>query len=56
MGARIINLADYRRRKQKPKPASSVAAVPMMVPMVCAYGWFMMPVMMPMMVSSEFHA
>nr|WP_294507372.1 hypothetical protein [uncultured Rhodopila sp.] len=55
-GARIFNSADYRRPKPKTKPPASAAAVPALMPEFCGSGWFNLPVLMPMMVSSEFHA
>ncbi len=61
MGESVINLADYRRPKPKAKPSppavvTPVTAVPMLLPMFCGFGWFVLPVLMPMMVSTEFHA
>jgi hypothetical protein len=33
-----------------------VTAVPTLLPMFCGFGWFVLPVLMPIMVSTEFHA
>jgi hypothetical protein len=59
MAAHVIDLAAYRQRRAKPKQSAAaavVAAVPVMVPMVCAFGWFAVRVLMPMMMSTETRA
>jgi hypothetical protein len=59
MAARIIDIAEYRRRKaeaaRRAAPAPTTA-MPVMVPVFCAYGWFLMPMMMPMLAGGGAHA
>jgi hypothetical protein len=50
MAARIIDLAEYRRQKtEAARRAASVPIipVPVMVPVLCGFGWVLMPMMMP---------
>jgi uncharacterized protein involved in exopolysaccharide biosynthesis len=59
MTVRVIDPAQYRRRKAKPKQqaaAAVAAAVPVMLPVACAFGWFAVPVLMPMLLSTEIRA
>jgi hypothetical protein len=53
MTARVIDIADYRRRKQeaaKPVSRPSAPAALTLWPMFCLYGWFLVPMMVPVTV------
>jgi hypothetical protein len=53
MAADVIDIADYRKSKTEKKqcgPAVSVTTLPMLLPVFCGIGWFLVPVMMPMLI------
>ncbi|MGD0106704.1 MAG: hypothetical protein ABSC06_22105 [Rhodopila sp.] len=53
MVAEVINIADYRKRKTETEqcgPAVSVATWPMLLPVFCGFGCFVVPVTVPMFV------
>jgi len=53
MAADVINIADYRKRRAETKqcgPAVSLTTCPMLLPVFCGFGWFVVPVMVPMFV------
>jgi hypothetical protein len=59
MAARIVDLADYRRRKAEAARRAAPAPVtpmPVMMPVFCGFGWVLMPMMMPMPASGGSHA
>ncbi|MFL5287035.1 MAG: hypothetical protein ACJ8AW_40220 [Rhodopila sp.] len=55
MAARIIDLAEYRRRKEAARRAAPAPMIPMpvMMPVFCGFGWVLVPMMMPMPASGS---
>jgi hypothetical protein len=50
MAAEVINIADYRKRAtqtQRRESALSVTGMPVLLPIFCGFGWFVVPVMIP---------
>jgi hypothetical protein len=46
--ADVINIADYRKRVPQTKRGDSalpVIGMPMLLPIFCGFGWFILPVM-----------
>jgi hypothetical protein len=50
MAADVINIADYRKRTtqtRRREAALSVTGMPVLLPIFCGFGWFVVPVMIP---------
>jgi hypothetical protein len=59
MAADVINIADYRKCKPEAKqwgPAISLTTWPMLLPVFCGFGWFVVPIIVPMFVERGTHA
>jgi hypothetical protein len=53
MAADVINIADYRKRRAEKKQCQSAVSMttwPMLLPVFCGFGWFVVPVIVPMFV------
>jgi hypothetical protein len=56
MATNVINIANYRKRATRTKqcgPVVFVASFPMLLLMFCGFGWFVVPVIVPVFVEGE---